>query len=894
MTLAPGSRLGPYEILAPLGTGGMGEVWRARDTKLGREVALKVLPESLATDPERLQRFEREAQLLASLNHPHIAAIYGVEDSTATKALVLELVEGETLQDRIARRPLPIEEALVIARQIAEALEAAHERGVIHRDLKPANVKLTRDGDVKVLDFGLAKALDPAAGAASSPAASPALINSPTLTAAGTQLGVILGTAAYMAPEQARGGAVDKRADIWAFGVVLYEMLSGQSLFAGPTISDTLAAVIRADIEYSRLPAATPAALRGLLRRCLERNPKNRLHDIADARIVLEELLSGQEPDRPAPPGARPTRAAILRTAALVAVAALGGVGLGALLTGLRTPAPARVTRLAVLAPDPEADFGIVGSYAISPDASSLVFTLADEQGTPRLLVRPLDQEEARILEGTEGATWPFWSPDASDIAFFSGGRLRRVPASGGAVRALCDAPNGRGGSWGSAGVIVFAPDPRSGLAAVAAAGGQPRPVTVLDATRGENSHRFPSFLSDGRHFLFIATTGEAERESQVKVGSLDDQRVQPLLESGAAAVFAAPASVVFLRDRALLAQRIDLRSFQLIGEPRLLDDQPETVAPIQLSAPVSCSRSGVMAYTPRDRRPTTVAWLGADGRLAPTRVRFPAAAYTASLGPDRRRLAVMINEPEGYANWIGNLEDGTAAQIVPAGRGVYGPIWNPAGTQLAGATLSGLTQIDPETGASRLFDLGDKVWRRPDSWSPDGRTLVLSALVEGQRYDLQTLTLGEGAQPRPYLATAADEGVGMLSHDGRWLAYLSDASGRYEIYVERFPERSEVARAGVTAGSTTPDTATRIAWRADDRELYFVGGDGSTVYATEVRVTPRLALGAPRVLHRVPREARDLVLVDDGRALVLLPEGGRSRSITIVDAWMNGSAAKR
>jgi Tol biopolymer transport system component len=889
MTLLLGTKLGPYEILAPLGAGGMGEVYRARDTRLGREVAIKVLPEAFARDSERVARFEREAKLLASLHHPNVGSIFGLEEVAGHRYLVLEFVEGETLSARLSRGALPVDEALAVCAQIAAAVEAAHEEGVIHRDLKPGNVMLKPDGMVKVLDFGLAKA-----SAADGSSSDANLSASPTMTYAATGAGVILGTAAYMSPEQARGKAVDRRTDIWSFGCVLYECLTGRRAFEGETISDLVARILEREPDWAAVPATIQEAVRRLIRRCLTKDARERLRDIGEARIALGEARAPGAQARSAASAAPPARGVRLRTAALLAIVAAAGIALGALLPGLRRVSPDRVTRLAMLSPNPDADVGVLGTYAVSPDGRSLVFVLADSLGTDRLFIRPLEKDEAHVLEGTEGAQWPFWSPDSRDVAFFSGGRLRRIPASGGSVRTVCEASKGRGGSWGSTGVIVFAPDAEGGLAAVEASGGAPRPVTAVDSKKGESSHRFPSFLPDGRHFIFVVNQTTGRPETRVMVGSVNSSPAKPLLVSGSAAVFAAPDWVIFTRDRALLAQRVDLRGLTLVGEPRLLEDQPEAVGPIQLSPEVSCSQTGVMAYAPQDRRPTTVAWLEQGGRLTQTRVRFPALAGTAAISPDHRRLAVMVVGAEGYGNWIGNLEDGTAAQIAPPGKGVYGPLWNPAGTRLVGATMSGLRQIDPASGADSLLDVGDKLWRLPHSWSPDGATLVMSAMVEGNRYDLQTLSLRPGEKPRPYLATSADEIDGMLSHDGRWIAYESDASGRAEVYVERYPERSEAVRAGVAPSPMGSASTGGLTWRADDRELLYVGGDGLTVYAVELRTAPRLSIGAPRAIRRIPREARDAIIVNDGRVLVLLPEGSRSRSITVVHGWMNEADKKR
>src|SRR5213596_1061986 len=522
MTLAAGTKLGPYEILAPLGAGGMGEVYRARDTKLGRDVALKVLPEAFAKDCERMARFQREAQMLASLNHPNIASIYGLEESGGVRALAMELVEGPTLAERIATRarrdsggaglappakaqqaaPLPLDEVLSIAKQIAEALEAAHERGIIRRDLKPANIKVAEGGTVKVLDFGLAKASNPQDSAANLNQT-----NSPTLGIAATQAGVILGTAAYMSPEQARGKPVDKRTDIWSFGCVLYETLTGRQAFAAETVSDTIAAILDRDPDWHALPQATPANIRALLRHCMQKEAKLRLHDIADARIEIEEAL---DPSRAIPViGAVlvEPRAVRRRQAIAWSLTALAAASIGALVwTLMRAPAlPTRpIARLAVsLPPSDRLALGLTPTITLSPDGSRLVY-VANHSGAQQLYVRPIDRLEATAIPGTEGAESPFFSPDGQSLGFFAEGKLKKVSLSGGAALTLCGAAAIRGASWDPDDNIILTPSfGVSGLFRVSAAGGTPKPLTIPDHKKGEFSHRWPEILPGGKAVLF-------------------------------------------------------------------------------------------------------------------------------------------------------------------------------------------------------------------------------------------------------------------------------------------------------------------------------------------------------------------------------------------------------
>ena len=522
--LNPGARLGAYEIVRALGAGGMGEVYRARDARLNRDVAIKVLPPAVAADPDRLARFRREAQTLAALNHPNIAQIHGLEEIDGLPALVMELVDGDDLAARILRGPVPLDEALPIARQIADALDAAHAQGIVHRDLKPANVMVRADGTVKVLDFGLAKALDPL----SSSAAAAALALSPTITspAALTGAGVILGTAAYMSPEQARGKAVDKRSDLWAFGAVLFEMLTGTRAFRGDDVTDTIASVIAKEPDWSALPADTPAAIHRLLRRCLEKERQRRLSDAADARLEIDEGLA------PSPAGASPdpSRAPARRGAAPWLAGALG-LGLGAVIVLLawapwRRSAPARLVRLtADLGVDASLAGGLGDIVALSPDGSVAAFVAHQGAGRPRLYLRPLHQLQAAPLAGTDEASSPFFSPDGRWLAFFANDRLKKIAVAGGAVATLCDAPNGRGGSWAEDGDIVFArysPDAESAgmLMRVSSAGGTPVPVTALAG--GEVSQRWPQVLPGGRAVLFTASRDAGDyRESELVIQPL-------------------------------------------------------------------------------------------------------------------------------------------------------------------------------------------------------------------------------------------------------------------------------------------------------------------------------------------------------------------------------------
>jgi hypothetical protein len=559
LSLTPGTRIGVYQIASQIGVGGMGEVYQATDTNLKRQVAIKVLPASVTVDTDRLARFQREAEVLAALNHPNIAAIYGLEKTPDFTAIVMELVEGEDLLERIARGAIPIDEALPIAKQIAEALEAAHEQGIIHRDLKPANIKVRPDGTVKVLDFGLAKAMEPAAGS------SPSVSMSPTITTpAMTQAGMILGTAAYMSPEQAKGRAADRRSDVWAFGVLLCEMLTGQRAFKGEDVSDTLAAILRSEPDWTALPAATPQLIRRLLRRCLEKDRKRRLDSAAAARLEIDEALAAPSVvDGAAAQPAPVPRSTWSRAVAWAAVGALAtGLSLGFLY--LRQAPIERLLRYTVAAPENST----VHSFALSPDGRYITIAAA-VNGTRQLWLRPLDALQAQPIPGTEDATFPFWSPNSRDIGFFAHGRLKRIAARGGPAQSVCDAQDGRGGSWNRDDVIVFAPSSgsRSAIQRVAAKGGVPS-----DVTKTSGDYRYPVFLPDGRHFLYLVTAASLENDG-VYLSSLDGSENRRILADMSRVVFAplAPGGraghLLFVRDNTLMAQPFDAGSAQLSGD---------------------------------------------------------------------------------------------------------------------------------------------------------------------------------------------------------------------------------------------------------------------------------------------------------------------------------------
>ena len=863
-----GHRLGPYEITAKLGEGGMGEVYRATDTKLKREVAIKVLPAAFTADKERLARFEREAQLLAQLHHPNIASIFGLEESDGIKALVMELVPGPTLAERLEQGPLSLTESLSFALQIAQALEEAHDKGIVHRDLKPQNIKASSEGKIKVLDFGLAKAMDATAGSASAAdlARSPTLMNSPTLTAAhGTQLGVILGTAAYMAPEQARGATVDKRADIWAFGVLLYEMLTGERLFEGESVVDTLSAVMRQEIDFGRLPAGTPGAIRQLLRRCLERNPKNRLHDIADARIVLDDVLAGRADESPAPPAAVASMPRTRRREAVAwALALIALLASTALYWGRAGAAPAapRVIRAALALPagvSIELDGERAGMPALSHDGRRVAFGARQGAGPMRIWVQELATGAARALAGTEEGYRPFWSPDDRRIGFFTWSHLATTPADGGAVARLARARDARGGTWNRQGTILFAPHQVGPLFTVPEGGGEVRAATALAGTTQSGTHRFPQFLPDDEHFLYLDRTARfgQGREAGVRLGRLGSLEPAARLLDGATNAAYSEGHLLYVRDGALLAQPFDAKQLTLAGDAQtlvsdLLFNQRFTFGVF------SASDRGLVAFLTghqsdrsqlvwRDRAGRRLGELGEPGILS--------GSGGLALSRDGRWAAVSrIEEGTSEADiWIYDLARGTETRLARPAHDDYSPAFAPDGSYLvftsrgSVASESVLVRRDLATGAETdLLAVADRTLM-PMSISTDGTSLVYNLGEEGKvgEFDVLVRPLAAGGRERLFAGSDADDFAGQLSPDDRWVAWASDESGQYEVYVAPFTgpgARVQVSRAG----------GVQPRWNPAGGELFFKTPDNTLTAVPIESATGTFSVGAPVPLFQI------------------------------------------
>ena len=895
--LLSGTKLGPYEITGALGAGGMGEVYRARDTRLGRDVAIKVLPEAVARDAERLARLRREAQVLASLNHPNIAAIYGFEDSGGAHALVMELVEGSTLSERIKSGAIPLDDALPIAKQIAEGLEYAHERGIVHRDLKPSNVKATHEGAVKILDFGLAKAIEGDLSATS-------VENSPTLSAMATHAGFLLGTAAYMSPEQARGKRADRRADIWAFGVVLFEMLSGGRLFTGETTSDTLAAVIRAEPEWSQLPSSTPPAVRNLLRRCLQKDPRQRLQAIGEARVTIEETLDGTNTEAPWLGQAPQIRAAWRRTlpwttTALVAVmAAFFAIGYF-----LRAPQP-EPAYVAELPPPVNASYALQGFTAgppvLSPDGLRISFSADSSDGRHLLWVQSLSGQSAQSLDGTEGASFPFWSPDSRSIGFFSHKKLERIAAAGGPPQTIAFAPFGRGGSWGRGGVILFAPDQAGPVFTVAESGGTPRAVTKLDESLKQVADHWPQFLPDGRHFLFLAASASDEL-SGTYVGSLDGGQPKLILRGVSNALYAPPGYLLFVRQETLMAQRFDATRLELEGQAVPIGEDVSVDPTSTVSRGlVDSSANGVLVYARGvgERGGSQLSWSDRTGRPL-RRTAQPGEYATVAISPDGTKLAVGVLVPDGI--WVFDLSRETSTRVTFSNATTGQPAWSPDGKLIAFfSNRSGQTHLYEKaadgTGTTMPLVVDDASETYP-SWSPDGRYLIFNRQDSktSSSIEVWAMPLFEDRKAFPIVRGGFDATWPSVSPDGKWLAYTSGESGRDEVYVVPFLHGSGKWLVSAGGGS-------RPRWRRDCKELFYLSADGHIMSAQILAQGHSFAVGKVQPLFQASPALNPGWLYDvsgDGKEFVVVsratlaagqnPSAGPSTSageLTLVVNW--------
>jgi serine/threonine protein kinase/Tol biopolymer transport system component len=859
----------------------MGEVYRATDRNLKRSVAIKVLPAAVAGDADRVSRFQREAEVLAALNHPNIGAIYGLEKTPDFTAIVMELVEGEDLSQRIARGLMPIDEAFSIAKQIAEALEAAHEQGIIHRDLKPANIKVRPDGTVKVLDFGLAKALDPLGANSGDTSA----MNSPTKTARATVAGIVLGTAAYMAPEQARGKPVDRRADIWAFGTVLYEMLTGRRAFKGEDTPDILASVLKQEPDWSALPPNTPPSIRRLLRRSLAKDPRHRLTAMGDARLELDE--------RDAPSDQRLTRPrAVHRVlwgmlAVTSAIAVIAAIALATL--ARRASSVPALGRFSLPPPQGTTLFPDSTAVAISPDGHQVALVTGDTAVSlpanfTGLWIRAVDSLEARFLPGTEGASFPFWSPDSRQLAFFANRQLKKITLADGHIDEICDAPDARGGAWSPSGVIIFSPLNSGPLMRVNAAGGKPEPVTALDAN--EYGHRFPAFLEDGEHFVY-ASVPPRNGEFNILLGSLSGRgRTSLLTAQNAPSV--ASEHLLFMRRGSLVAQRLDQQRRVLAGDPVSLPDAPRDVGVYAMAgAAVSAARDGTLAYYTHPPGNSKLVWFDRSGRQQGT-VSVPAGTYLdVGLAPNLSRAAVVRQvSPAATELWIVDLERGGSSRLANAAGQNNRPVFSPDSERVAFSSdrdgprdmyVISAQGSPPEQPIYRSKTLA----KDPLSWSPDGRFLVYRDVGPATGWDLWTRPTSGDGSPAVFAQGPATETSGAISPDGKWMVYASDETGRFEVYVQDFPVPKRKYRVTSNGGA-------RAWWRADSRQLLILNADWTQLLAADVRPGPVFSTQLPQPVGQLPKGIVALDVAPDAtRLLAVLNDGSDgARSATVVLNW--------
>jgi len=884
--LTPGARLGAYEILSLLGSGGMGEVYRARDVKLGRDVAIKVLPQALRDDPERLARFEREARTLAALSHQNIAHVHGFEDSAGVPALVMELVDGPTLADGIALGPIPLDEALPIATQIAMGLEAAHEQGIVHRDLKPANIKVRGDGTVKILDFGLAKVLEHN---------QPASINatqSPTITtpAMMSGLGLIVGTPAYMSPEQAKGRPADRRCDLWAFGCVVYEMLTGARAFEGDDVSDTLANVLKSEPDWNALSARVPLLVQRLVRRCLEKDRTRRLDSAAVARLDLEEAQ--RQPASLSTHSIWHSRERLGWGATMVIVT---GIALAAWIR--QSPgnaSPDRETRLDMATPPTDDPL----SFAVSPDGRRLVF-VATSAGTSRLWLRSLDATTAEPLPGTEGARYPFWAPDSQSVAFFTTQGLERLDLGASRPHVLTSIGTGRGGTWGADGVILFAPA-TGPLSRVSASGGDVVVVTKVDPPN-VRSHRFPSFLNDSRKFIFYAIG--RDDASGIYLGSLDSPDVKRLTAADTAAAYMPSGSLLYVRQGALVAHRIDLTRGTLVGDAVTIAD-PVGADENQKVGAFSVSAAGVIVYRAIASVHSQLAWFDRSGRQVGTVGGTDDGVSGPTISPDGRQIAVTRSVQGNQNIW---LLDGIRSIRFTFDLSVdNGAVWSPDGTRIAFTSMrKGVQDIYVKSSSNLASEtplLEGPIPKPVDDWSPNGRFILFHQVEPQLARDLWVMPVDGDRAGKPFLflRTRFDETGGRFSPDGRWVAYESNITGQWQVYLRAFSGVPDASASSTTSSGGQPVSSgggIQARWRRDGKELYYIAPGGALMAVPITTTASSISPGVPVALFQTRIVGNGAFLsglngnydvAPDGRFLINVTSGdAATQPITVLQHWI-------
>ncbi|MCA1573001.1 MAG: protein kinase [Acidobacteria bacterium] len=889
MTTAPGTKLGRYEIRSQLGAGGMGEVYLARDPKINRDVAIKVLPAAFSSDSERLRRFEQEAQAAGALNHPNILSIYDVDTHDGSPYVVSELLEGETLREQLKGTALSVRKAIDYALQIASGLAAAHEKGIVHRDLKPENLFVTKDGRVKILDFGLAKLVEPRNG-------SEVRTDLPTRKL-NTDPGTAVGTVGYMSPEQVRGQRVDHRSDIFSLGVILYEMLSGERAFRGDSAIETLNAILKEDpLGLSESNSQIHPALERVVMHCLEKSPEQRFQSARDVAFALE-ALSGLSSSRTMT-AALPLTAGRPKNRERVAWIFAGVCLLGLLaalpfaIAYLRpTPVDERVLKLSVLPPEKVNMTGIVPVMALSPDGRRLAF-FASSEGQNLLWVRSLDSLSAQALPGTEGASGAsslFWSPDSRFIGFFAGGKIKKIDASGGPPQTLCDAAaESRGGTWNRDGVIVFALDAFGPLYRVSAAGGEPIPVTALDQSRLETSHRWPYFLSDGRHFLYFVRTSQAE-SGGIFVGSLDGKETKRLLPTTLNAAYAPPGFLLFLRNETLIAQRFDADELQLTGEPFPIAERVAFNPGLSRGA-FSVSENGVLAYRSGSGQINQPLWFDRGGKQIGS-LGAAGLYFTLRLSPDETRAAVDLTDTQTGTEdiWLFDLSRGIPSRFTTDPANDSNPLWSPDGSRIVFTSnregVRNLYQKIASGGGNEEVLLKSTEEKVPDDWSSDGQFIVYQTINRKTKWDLWVLPMSGDRQPFPFLQTEFNEQAAQFSPDGKWIAYSSDESGAPEVYVQTFP-----ASGGRWRVST--DGGRQPRWRRDGKELFYITADGKLM-VVDVKLGATFEADVPQTLFgtrvlTLPSFRNQYAVTADGQRFLinLMIEETSATPISIVVNW--------
>ncbi|UCE41095.1 MAG: protein kinase [Candidatus Aminicenantes bacterium] len=879
-----------YEIIGEIGKGGMGEVYLAEDTNLKRQVAIKILPQPFALDEEMLARFEREARMLASLNHPNIATIHGLEKSEGQQFLVMELVEGDTLAERISNDPLPVEEALRICRQITEGLESAHEKGIIHRDLKPANIKITKDGKVKILDFGLAKVFE---GAASGGTPGVDLSKSPTITVESSHSGVILGTAAYMSPEQARGKILDKKTDIWSFGCVLFEMLTGRQAFKGDTISDYIAAILKNEPDWKAIPEGTSVKIRDLLRRCLQKDPHNRLHDIADARIDIQYALA--EPDEEVEPAARPSpkwRSLFLATAGLAII-----LTCVLLWNPWRTNKPLEqlTSRFAInLPPGETLELEIGSSVVLSPDGKQLIYVAQKEEMT-QLYLRPIHEFEAQPISGTEGARGPFFSPDGNWVAFHADGKLKKVSLLGGTPQLICDAKSGLGGTWSEDGTIYFGDWKKASLIRVPSAGGDPELLAtglrIVDEEIFEHSYFWPQILPGGKDLLY--TIWNKPQDMNVAVYSLERDEHKTLIEKGGHARYLPAGFLVYTWAGDLMAVPFDLEKLEVTGSPTLI------LEGIQRGewglANFALSETGSLVFIrgfakPRDNG---LVWVDLEGNVE--RLPYPLAFYQSPrLSPDGKQL--VVTRLENLANlWIYGLERGTSRRLTDEKGAEYWAIWTLDGKRIVFNSTrmkrpaANLLWKPADGSRSAEFFAEGKNHQQPKSWSADGKVMAITEGLDPETgIDIFIMKIDGDRKPEPFLHSRFNETQPLFSPDGRWIAYVTDESGRDEVYVQPYPGPGDLIPIS-TDGGMEP------VWSPDGKVLYYRDVSGNKMMAVSFITEPELRVGKPQLLFEGKYYGgapwgRNYDISPDGTRFIMITDESQSEKPTQINVILNWS----